>query len=434
MILKGDFMKINGYTIKEQIGNGGFSKVYNCENSEGNNFAIKVPEISGLLDEERFKREIRMNATLDHENTMPICDVNLEELPYFFTMPLGKMNLEEYINNNNLNYNDNKEELIGIINSIASGLEHAHDKGVIHRDLKPQNIIIFENDGDIVPKICDFGAGRFSLRDTTVLTRTGHSIYSPDYCAPEQRKEFRELDERADIYSLGKIIYRIVTGNNPLDYDLSDIPHEYSYIISKACKRIPENRYQDAPGLIADLNLFPILFNKDPLKLIEDEVERIENSGDYSKDNIEYLAKVLSINTDDKVLDYLPNLPDGILRSLLTYYNELFYLSLISLDKKIKNTYFIPNGYADSMSDFFRKISDYRVSTEIKCLMIKILSELIDSAGQYSSVGSFTYIIEENTQISELMKLAKEILEKSDDRRFLEQFFKPETKRKMDNI
>lgn len=422
----GDFMRnednaiyIKDYKIHEIIGDGGFSEVVKCENSHGEFFAMKKPNLDEVVDYKRFKREIRMSKTLHHENIMPICDVNLEDKPYFFTMPIGEMHLEEF-----LSYDNDETTLVNVIKYVAIGLKHAHDKNIIHRDLKPQNIIIFESDETIIPKICDFGAGRFSMRDTTILTATRESIYSAEYCAPEQRDEFRELDGRADIYSLGKIIYRILTGNHPLDYDLSDVPPNYSYIVSKACQRDPNDRYQDLSELINDLNLIPTLLGENHSKLIEDEIKRIESYGNYSKNSIGYLAMILSIIVDDDALDELPNLPDEILRSLLTNYSELFHETLKNFVDRTMDVYIITNEYVDKVSEFFIKISKSNASTDIKCLILETSAKLTEKTGQYSAVSAFTNIVLNNYKNSEIMKLAKKILESSDNRSFLEQFFK----------
>src|SRR5262249_49932146 len=134
---------------------------------------------------------------------------------------------------------------VAVFPGIAAGVSYSHGNGVIHRDLKPQNVL-FVRDGNrkLIPAVADFGLGRFTDRDSTTLTLSSVSMGTFEYMPPEQlRGDSKHVDHRGDIYSLGKILYEILTGDLPFPgIDLPKVPASFVYIVERATALRPEDR------------------------------------------------------------------------------------------------------------------------------------------------------------------------------------------------
>jgi serine/threonine-protein kinase len=156
------------YRKLSEIGKGGQGVVYRAERlDDGQLVAIKyLGEDADEDDVRRFKREVRLQASLDHPNILPVLGHWLTETPYFFVMPLAKASLCDRL----ARLSSNTELAISYFEQILAAMEHAHSNGVIHRDLKPHNILILDGPEGEYPVVSDFGLGRQTDRDTTTLT------------------------------------------------------------------------------------------------------------------------------------------------------------------------------------------------------------------------------------------------------------------------
>lgn len=257
------------YEIIEKIGTGGMSEVYKAKCIKLNRFvAIKILKDEYCLDDafvRRFKAEAQSAASLSHANIVNIYDVGNENRIHFIVMEyLEGKTLKQVIKEAGI---INDKEALNIAVSIASALEHAHSNHIIHRDIKPQNIIV-TNDGKI--KVADFGIARIASEKT--ITVTDETTGSVHYIAPEQARG-GYCDEKSDIYSLGITLFEMVTGELPYKaesavsvalkhiQDKFPIPSELNPEVSKSVEQIilkctqkkPEIRYQSAVELLADL-------------------------------------------------------------------------------------------------------------------------------------------------------------------------------------
>lgn len=257
------------YEVQEIIGVGGMSVVYKAyDNVDDRIVAIKILKDEFLNNEEfkrRFKNESKAIALLSHENIVRVYDVNFgEKLQYIVMEYIDGITLKEYINKqNSITWND----AVYFMTQILRAVQHAHDKGIVHRDIKPQNIILLPN-GTL--KVTDFGIARFSRSETKTLTE--QAIGSVHYIAPEQAKG-EQTDERADIYSIGVVLYEMLAGKVPFDSENAvsvalmqvqanaekltqinpNIPKGLEQICVHAMQKNPDDRYQSATEMLLDI-------------------------------------------------------------------------------------------------------------------------------------------------------------------------------------
>lgn len=214
---------IGHYKVLQQIGEGGMGTVYMAEQQEpvSRRVALKIIKL-GMDTREviaRFEAERQALAMMDHPNIAKVLDVGTTDggRP-FFAMELVKgLPITRYCDDRKLSL----AKRLQLFRSVCHGVQHAHQRGVIHRDLKPSNILVAEYDHQAVPKIIDFGLAKAMhqpLTDRTVFTRLGQVVGTWTYMSPEQSKMNQlEIDTRSDIYSLGVILYEILTGTTPFE-------------------------------------------------------------------------------------------------------------------------------------------------------------------------------------------------------------------------
>ncbi len=256
------------YRITRKLGAGGMADVYLAEDQElGRRVAIKILNDRHANDDqfiERFRREAKNAAALNHPNIVSIYDRGNAENTYYIAM--------EFLDGRTL-----KELIVGrgaapvnvaieYTRQILSALRFAHRHGIVHRDIKPHNVLV---DGEGRVKVTDFGIARAG---TSQMTETGSIVGTAQYLSPEQARG-GEVDQRSDLYSLGVVLYELLTGKTPFDGDTPveiamkhlsnapkppsklrpDIPPELDMIVLRALAKNPDDRYQSADEMEADL-------------------------------------------------------------------------------------------------------------------------------------------------------------------------------------
>jgi len=264
------------YEIQEIIGVGGMAVVYKAhDNVENRTVAIKILKEEFVSNDDfirRFKNESKAIAVLSHPNIVKVYDVSFGDLIQYIVMEyIDGITLKEFIEKQgSLRWQD----AIYFTIQILKGLQHAHDKGIVHRDVKPQNIMVL-SDGSI--KVADFGIARFSRNEQRTIT--DKAIGSVHYISPEQARG-EKTDEKADIYSVGVMLYEMLTGQLPFEAESAvsvaimqlqrdpkapteinpSIPLGLEQITMHAMQKNLERRYQSASELLCDLEQF----KKDP--------------------------------------------------------------------------------------------------------------------------------------------------------------------------
>ena len=356
---------LNGrYEIQEIIGVGGMAVVYKAyDNIDDRIVAVKILKEEFLANEEfrrRFKNESKAIAVLSHPNIVKVYDVSYGDRIQFIVMEcVDGITLKEYIQQQGvINY----KEAVFFVTQILRALQHAHDKGIVHRDIKPQNIMLLEN-GAI--KVTDFGIARFSSSETRTMTDS--TIGSVHYISPEQARG-DITDDKADIYSVGVMLYEMLTGKLPFESDNTvsvaimqlqqdpvkpreinpSIPVGLEQIVLKAMQKNINDRYQSAAEMLLDLEEFrrnpSISFdydykNNEPTKYIPNITNSIKKVDPVVEEEEE------EPEVRNRTIPILIGIITGLVVVLAVAFGVLFKLGYLSGNSQIKVPNFIGTIY-----------------------------------------------------------------------------------------
>ncbi len=268
---------IPGYRLEKLVGKGGMGEVHKATQlSLGRTVAIKL--LSGDLAKDqafvtRFEKEGAALAALSHPNIVSIVDKGKTDSTYYLVMEyVDGPSLREVMRSPLLD----QAAALKIVLEICRAIDYAHNRGVIHRDLKPENILFDEQAGGIA-KVTDFGLagfadGAYSTRFN--LTETHVAMGTASYMAPEQRVDAKTADHRADVWSLGVMLYELLVGEVPVgnfdppSHRKAGLDRRLDAIVAKCLKPVPADRYQKVADLIADLEpMVPATFTQRPKKV-----------------------------------------------------------------------------------------------------------------------------------------------------------------------
>jgi eukaryotic-like serine/threonine-protein kinase len=213
---------IGPYKLVGLIGEGGFGSVYLAEQQAPVRRRVAIKIIKLGMDTRsviaRFEQERQALAVMQHPNIAKVLDAGATDAgrPYFVMELVRGDPITRYCEQNRLTINDR----LALFTQVCQAVQHAHSKGVIHRDIKPSNVLVTTEDGRPMARIIDFGIAKATTHrftEKTVFTRPGQFIGTPEYMSPEQSEGHFDLDTRTDIYSLGVLLYELLTGLTPFD-------------------------------------------------------------------------------------------------------------------------------------------------------------------------------------------------------------------------
>jgi serine/threonine-protein kinase len=287
--LKADLVKqfqaslAGAYTIERELGHGGMATVFLAHSRDGTPVALKLlsPDLGSTLGAERFRREIRVAARLQHPNILGVLDSGVATVPLapgggtiellWFTMPFvqGQNAWERFEKEGPYSTDD----VLRIGRAVASALAYAHSQGVVHRDIKPDNIML---EGDQV-LVADFGVARAVSEVHERLTATGMVVGTPTYMSPEQASGEKEIDGRSDTFALACVLYELLSGEPPFHgptpqatlmrrftgpprnlRPIVQVPEHVEAAIFRALARDPKERFATADEFAAALSGQPV--------------------------------------------------------------------------------------------------------------------------------------------------------------------------------
>lgn len=366
------------YEIQEIIGVGGMAVVYKAyDNIDDRIVAVKILKEEFLANEEfrrRFKNESKAIAVLSHPNIVKVYDVSYgDRIQYIVMECVDGITLKEYIQQQGvINY----KEAVFFVTQILRALQHAHDKGIVHRDIKPQNIMLLEN-GAI--KVTDFGIARFPRSETRTMTDS--TIGSVHYISPEQARG-DITDDKADIYSVGVMLYEMLTGKLPFESDNTvsvaimqlqqdpvkprdinpSIPVGLEQIVLKAMQKNVNDRYQSAAEMLLDLEEFrrnpSIQFdydykNTEPTKYIPNITGSIKHIDPVEVEDDEEEEPVVK----NRTIPILVGVITALVVVLAVAFGVLFKMGYLTGNSKVKVPNFV--GIIYDEEEFKNKYPNY---------------------------------------------------------------------------
>ncbi len=270
--------RLGSYTVIEEIGKGGMAEVYRArQQSVDRDVAIKVI-LKGIVGDpaavQRFQREAKLIARLEHPHILPVYDFDgTHEPPYIVMRYLDGGTLKDAMAQGLLPFN----EIVHLIHQISSALDYAHRQGIIHRDIKPSNILV-DRDGNAF--VSDLGLARLTgtVSGARQITETGVIMGTPDYMSPEQAVGGEEIDHRTDIYALGVILFEMLTGALPFN-----APSGVQMLMQHIQSPVPSvrERRPELPDAV-DMVMYRVL--------AKDRSERYETASEFGADVAEALG------------------------------------------------------------------------------------------------------------------------------------------------
>lgn len=355
----------------------GFGEVYEAKmfiNGEEQAGDYVLKKLVQLDDDSigRFKREVRYLTKLDHPIIVKAVGYNLQEEPYFYSMMKYQSSLKNVIPQLSTDYS----RLLLVFNNILDGLEYLHNEGYYHRDLKPANVL-YNSDSDLV--LCDLGlCVNSNSDDSSRLTITHMGAGTKYYCSPEQETDLRSVDQRTDIYSIGKMIYEAFTGCKPPVLDFNQLPAAIQYVVKKSTKENRDDRYETISVLRQHFNnAMELLINgssQDDLLTVINEINRLDTLDIVFVDHnhiVDKLAHLLSrISGDEQFQEILMSISGNSFNVLEFKYPDLVKSLMFEFIQSI-NSQRWPFTYTDTLANKYEEIFINIKDTDIKGDILK---------------------------------------------------------------
>ena len=372
------------FELLEEIGRGGFCTVHSAQSLDSNGapigpvVAVKRLQSSAAADPEvvgRFRREARLqDEVLNHPNIVEVISRNVGGDDPYFVMPLADGNLGSEIDDGRW---EDEEWVVEIFLQILEAMAYAHDQGVIHRDLKPLNVLLYDG----VAKIGDFGLGKALSGGTEGLTKTSSWSGTEPFMAPEQFTSMKDAEPTADVFSLGKLLMRLVTGEVPTVGvpSVGAIPKRYRYFVERCCAERPENRYASARQVL-DAFLRAV---QDPVfaEASEEVLARLVQEWWETPDAadlpvLQTIDEHLRSHNDDEAMytRSVPKLPEDLLDQYMDELPGEFAAMLAIYDECVSTA--LPFDYCDVVARFYERIYRRTDDLAVRTLILRRLFDM----------------------------------------------------------
>lgn len=371
----------------DEIGRGGMGVVLRARDQDSDDLvALKFCYETDEVALRRFAREVRCMELIKHEHVMPVLYSNLAYDPPYFTMPIAISSLSSEIA-----AGMSEEDALEAFKEICLGVQAIHNSNATHRDIKPDNAMRLSS---MMLVVSDMGLVKFDPRDSTTLTQTAAFVGTRMYCAPEQLGGARDADSRTDVYQLGKTLYEMIAGEPPALIDTAKVPNGLAYIIERATRQHPDQRYQSVGVLMDAVETYVRAKSPDasPDREFEatfEESQSLLKSGRYKKDNLESLIpSVLRFRENSDVLTkQFERLPDELLtvmaRNLASEMQGLLEVYNSAVDEVLSDRG-LP--YGEYVGKKMKNIFDNTDDARLKALAIKITLVVAVRLNRYAAM------------------------------------------------
>lgn len=408
------------YEVISLLGQGGFGQVYKVKSlSDGNLYALKICTTDDPEDLRRFAREVRLMAGISSPHVVQLIDYDVTSAQPWFVMPLAKASLATYIPKLKANH----VFTLKIFLTICEGIKAIHSAGQFHRDIKPPNVLIMDDDSVIVS---DLGLGTFEKRDSTILTASNIYMGTEGYIPPEYKLPggTKNADARGDVFQLGKMLYEILTGEDPILVDIHALSSPLMYIIQKATKERASERFQSVSELMDAVNNYiaSLDVNAHPIKAFEsyiDTAKAMAAQGQYDRTVIaKIIASIRAVEKDeDQFFELIDKIPKDIVKKIVidfdADFNHLFYIYQTGIMNYISN-FSLGFEYAETIADLMKIIFQSSKDLEVKKHALKI--NLLTSVyyNRYYAMGIFDDLLIGIKNDQEAAVLATMLMEEAD--------------------
>lgn len=352
-------------------------------------------------DVKRFHREVRTQSALMHPGIMPIFAVDFESVPPWYVMPLADYSLRDRLKNGET---FSEDDSVALVLQVASALGHGHHEGVIHRDVKPENILWL--DGRWV--VSDFGLCRDYTAESTTVTRTGTTLGTLPYMAPEQWTAPHNVGARADVYGVGKVLYECLTGELPWPTVKPELVQDrFKYIVSKCLDVDPVNRYPSLDALVVDLTALAAPEDLTlPIEYAQSLAGRVA-ANDYEA--VPDLLKFILKNLSDEVFlrNFLPSITPPVLASLRQENLVAFHQIVKAFDRVATGSQVF--SWTDSAATFLERVFIISSEAEIRELVLKRLLILGTEHNRWAVREVYVRIISGLSSPQEVLMVATQL-------------------------
>ena len=373
----------------EKLGWGRFGTVYEATPSDAPedaapDFAVKLLQSTWKDVKEvrkRFAREIDILDGLDHPNIVTVVDAGETESgnPYF-VMPLADGgSLSDAIDDGRVSELD---WVIRVFQGMLAGVAHAHERYVCHRDIKPRNFLLFGDDD--LPKASDFGVAKQLDLDGTTLTQSAQELGTLRYMAPEQLAHAKSAGPPADVYSLGKVLAHMLTGQTPEAHrvDLTAVPAAFRHFVDKCCRDDPGQRYQHGGEALAafdklvegDETVLPPIERAEQLVKLAEDADLLLGDPEALSD----LDAHVRAHADDMELNrrIVPQLPHALVKRWAKEFPDGFRGAIRAFDKHVSERGGLRFEYCDVVADFYKYVFGITDDIEVERIIITRLLPL----------------------------------------------------------